>query len=71
MVEVLALSALHMCIRSLIDSFAILWTVAHLAPLSVGIFQARILKWIVTSSSRDLSDPGIERVSPASLALAD
>ena len=55
----------------MIDSFAILWTVAHLAPLSVGIFQARILKRIVISSSRDLSDPGIERVSPASLALAD
>ena len=49
----------------MIDSFAILWTVAHLAPLSVGIFQARILKRIVISSSRDLSDPGIEPESSA------
>ena len=53
------------------DGLAILWTVAHLAPPSVGIFQARILKWIVIASSRDLSDPGIELVSPASPALAD
>ena len=28
-----------------------------------GIFQARILEWIAISSSRDLSDPGIEPVS--------
>ena len=52
-------------------TLVILWTVAHLAPPSVGIFQARILKWIVIASSRDLSDPGIELVSPASPALAD
>ena len=30
-----------------------------------GISQARILEWAATSFSRDLPDPGVERVSPA------
>ena len=34
-----------------------------------GILQARILEWVAISSSRGLSDPGIEPVSPASPAL--
>ena len=29
-----------------------------------GIFQARILEWVVISFSRDLPDPGIEPESP-------
>ena len=36
-----------------------------------GIFQARILKWVAISSSRDLPDPGIEPMSLMSPALAD
>jgi len=35
-----------------------------------GISQARILESGAISHSRDLSDPGIEPVSPASPALA-
>ena len=35
-----------------------------------GTLQARILEWVVISSSRDLPDPGIELTSPASPALA-
>ena len=35
--------------------FATLWTVAHQAPLSMGILQARILEWIVMPSSRESS----------------
>ena len=35
-----------------------------------GILQARILEWVAISSSRGLSDPGVEPVSPASPALA-
>ena len=35
-----------------------------------GILQARILEWVVISSSRDLPTPGIEPVCPASPALA-
>ena len=34
-----------------------------------GILQARILEWVAMPSSRDLPDPGIEPVSPASPAL--
>ena len=37
---------------SLVWSFAILWTVAHQSPLSLEIFQARILEWVTLSSSR-------------------
>ena len=44
--------------------FATLWTVAHQAPPSMGILQARILEW-VASSPGDLPDPGIEPGSPA------
>ena len=32
----------------------ILWTVARQAPLSMGILQARILKWVAVPSSRGL-----------------
>ena len=34
-----------------------------------GILQARILKWVAISSSRDLAKPGIEPVSSVSSAL--
>ena len=37
--------------------FGTLWTVAHLAPLSMGILQARILEWVAMSSSRRSSWP--------------
>ena len=33
------------------------WTVACQAPLSMGILQARILEWVVVSSSRGSSGP--------------
>ena len=39
------------------------WTIAHQAPLSMGILQARILKWVATSFSRgsscNRSHPGL------------
>ena len=37
--------------------FATPWTVARLAPLSMGILQARILEWAAMSSSRGFSQP--------------
>ena len=37
------------------DSLQPLWTVAHQAPLSMGILQARILEWAAISSSRRFS----------------
>ena len=33
------------------------WMVAHQAPLSMGILQARILEWVAMSSSRVSSQP--------------
>ena len=33
------------------------WTLAYQAPLSVGILQARILKWVAISFSRGYSQP--------------
>ena len=33
------------------------WTVAHQAPLSMGILQARILEWVAMPSSRGSSQP--------------
>ena len=33
------------------------WTVAHQVPLSMGIFQARILEWVAISSSKGSSQP--------------
>ena len=33
------------------------WTVAHQAPLSMGILQARILEWVTMPSSREFSQP--------------
>ena len=39
---------MHVCsVASVMsDSFAILWTVAHQALVSMGILQARILEWV-------------------------
>ena len=47
------------CAKSLshIQLFAAPWIVAHLAPLSMGILQARILKRVATPSSRGSSQP--------------
>ena len=51
--------------------FATLWTVAHQASLVSGILQARILEWVVISTSRDLPNPGIEPWSLMSSATAE
>ena len=37
---------------------------AHQAPLSMGILQARVLKWVAMPSFRDLPNPGIKPKSP-------
>ena len=36
---------------SRVQLFVIPWTVAHQAPLSMGILQARILEWVAMPSS--------------------
>ena len=40
-----------------VQLFATPWTVAHKAPLSLGILQARIPEWVVMLSSRGSSWP--------------
>ena len=47
------------CAQSLrcVQFFATPWTVAHEAPLSMGLLQARILEWVVILSSRGSSQP--------------
>ena len=62
----------EMCVLSclVISDSATLWTVAHQAPLSMGILQARILEWFAFPTSGDLPYLGIEPRSLASPALA-
>ena len=43
--------------RSVVSDSEIPWTVASKAPLSMGILQARILKWVAMPSSRGSSQP--------------
>ena len=50
--------------------FVTLWTVAHKAPLSMDILQARILEGLPCPPPRDLIYPGIEPLSLISPALA-
>ena len=40
---------------SRVQLFVTLWTVAHQAPLSMGILQARILEWVAISFSNNMS----------------
>ena len=43
--------------HSVTSDSATSWTVAHQAPVSMGILQARILKWVAILSSRGSSQP--------------
>ena len=40
--------------RSVVSDSATPWTVAHQAPLSMGILQVRILEWAAMLSSRNI-----------------
>ena len=42
------------------NSFETPWTVAHQAPLSMGILQTRILEWVPSPPPGDLLNPEIE-----------
>ena len=56
-------------VLSRVQLFATPWTVAHQAPLSMGILQARILEWVAMPSCRASSQPrnqtGVSNLSPA------
>ena len=43
--------------QSVMSNSVIPWTVAHQAPLSMEILQARILEWVAMPSSRGSSQP--------------
>ena len=45
------------CAYLLVSDFLTLLAVAHQAPLSMGISQARILRWVAMPSSRGSSQP--------------
>ena len=53
------------CWLSHVQLFSTPWAVAHQAPLSMEILQARILEWVVMAISRRFPNPGIEPRSPA------
>ena len=44
-------------VLSCVQLFVAPWTVAHLAPLSVRILQARILEWVAMPSFRESFQP--------------
>ena len=48
--------------------FATPWTIACQDPLSMGVLQARKLKWVAIPFFRDLPNPGIKPGSPTSQA---
>ena len=45
------------------------YSVAHQVPLSMGILQARIMKWVAMPFSKGPSRPGIEPLSIMSPTL--
>ena len=60
-VPILCCAYLFSCVRP----FETPRTIAHQAPLSMGILQARTLEWVAYPFSRELPNPGIEPGSPA------
>ena len=53
----------YVCLVSHVQLFLTLWSVAHQAPLSLGILQARILEWVACPPSWDLPNPDQTQVS--------
>ena len=53
------------CVLSLypVWPFATPWTIAHQAPLSMGILQARILEWLPCPLPGDLPNPGVSHIA--------
>ena len=64
---------MHACVLSCfsqVQLFAILWTVAHQAPLSMGFPRQEYWNGLPCPPPGDLPDPGIKRTSLMSSALA-
>ena len=45
------------CMPGSVRLFAALWTITRQAPLSIAIFHARILEWVIMPSSKGSSLP--------------
>ena len=60
---------MHTCILSHVQLFATPWIVAHESPVSLGFFRREYWSGLPFPSPGDLSDPGIESVSPVAPAL--
>ena len=64
-----------MCIcvlsRSVMFDSVTAWTVAHLAPLTMGLFWQEYWSGLPCLPPGDLPNPGLKRVSPLVPALAD
>ena len=64
----------HVCMLSHFSRvwlYATLWTVAHQAPLSMGLSKQEYWSGLWFASPEDLSDPGVKPTSLMSPALAD
>ena len=59
-----------MCVLTRVRLFAALWTVAHLAPLSMGFSRQEYWSGLPYPPAGDLPDPGIKPAFCASPALA-
>ena len=55
---------------SRVQLFVTRWTVAHQAPLSVGFSRQEYWSGLPCPPPGDLPNPGVEPMSPVSLALA-
>ena len=69
----LHLSPLRVCVAKMLSRvrlFAILWTVAHQAPLATGFCRQEHWSGLPFPSPGDLPDPGIKPTSLMSPALA-
>ena len=64
----------HACVLSCfsrVGHFATQWTVAHQAPLSMGLSRQEYWSGLPFRSPGDLPDPGTEPRSPVAPTLAD
>ena len=61
---------MHALMLSHVQLFVTPWTVAHQAPLSIGFSRQEHWSRLPFPPPRDLPNPGIEHVSPASPAAA-
>ena len=59
---------IFVCMLSCVQLFAVLWTVACQAPLSMGFFRQEYWNELPFPPPGDLLDPGIESESPVSPA---